>query len=148
MNEFDETARRLRETPGLETGRGATEAEIREAEAMIGALPSDYRDFLREFGWAAFGPSEVAGLGDAPHRWLNVVTVTLSERAEGGLSESMATFYNDGGGNLFCFYTGPDADDEPTVYCLEHEQRHLIREHASFTEFLEECIQRAIESPA
>ena len=148
MSEFDETARRLRQAPGLETGGGATETEIREAEALIGAFPSDYRDFLREFGWAMFYGSVITGLGDAPYRWLNVVTVTLSERAEGGLSEVMATFYNDGGGNLFCFYTGPHADDEPTVYCLEHEQRQLVLEHASFTEFLEERIQRATESSA
>lgn len=106
----------------VERGNGALDEEIRAAEASLGVLPDDYRRFLREFGWIGVGSDEIFGLGSGVPEYLNVVSVTLEERAEGGLPERLVAVMNDGGGNLSCLDCGEldEADVAPMVL-WDHE---------------------------
>lgn len=81
-----------------------------ERELSLG-FPDSYRRFLREFGWAAFGPLEVFGLGPQVPQYLDVVTITRTERLEAGLclAGNLIPIANDGGGNLYCLDTGSGA---------------------------------------
>jgi hypothetical protein len=95
-------------------GDGATEAEILEAESLIGAFPQDYRQYLKEFGWVVIGNNEVYGLGRGVPDYLNVARMTLVERQEPAvpLPGSYVCVMNDGGGNLLCFDSGQVRDRE------------------------------------
>jgi hypothetical protein len=86
-------------------GRGATEAEVVDAESRIGPLPSDFRQFLRKFGWATLGHYEIYGLGHDVPEYLDLARMTLAERQEPSvpLRGTYVCIMNDGGGNLLCF---------------------------------------------
>ena len=61
-------------------GDGATEAEIRHAEQVLGVtIQGDYRTFLRVLGWGGF-ECEIFGLGKSVPKSLDVVTQTNLER--------------------------------------------------------------------
>lgn len=89
-------------------GNGASDRDIRSAEGVVGQFPDDYRYFLREYGWVSVEHLEIYGLGSAIPAYLDVVRMTLLERAEPGspIPGSYVCVMNDGSGNLFCF----DAD--------------------------------------
>lgn len=110
----------------LRHGGGATPAEIRLAETAIGtAFPDDLREFLREFGWMSSDEIELFGLGGDVPIHLDLVHMTLSERAEmyPPLPDNLLALSNDGAGNLFCLLgkgvvlwdheLGADQDPEP-----------------------------------
>jgi SMI1-KNR4 cell-wall len=90
-------------------GRAGTKEAIDRAERALGPLPPDYRAFLAEFGWIGVGPLEVTGLGAGIPAYLDVVEVTQSERAEGGLPARLVVLANDGYGNLVCIDTASEA---------------------------------------
>ena len=50
--------------PDVRIGTPATDRQIEAAEVQLGRLPADYRAFLHDFGWAAFGHWEIFGAGD------------------------------------------------------------------------------------
>lgn len=83
-------------------GESASPDEINAAEARLGAMPLDYRAFLGDFGWMELGHREVFGLGDGVPAYLNVVDMTLSERADAGVPDEVIVIANDGSGNLVC----------------------------------------------
>lgn len=63
----------------LLTGERVPDSLIGEAEKMLGLSFSDeYRDYLREYGIAAYSGHELTGITRSPR--LNVVSVTLAER--------------------------------------------------------------------
>jgi len=63
----------------LLTGEGVPDSMISEAEKMLGLIFSDeYREYLKEFGIAAYSGHELTGITRSPR--LNVVSVTLAER--------------------------------------------------------------------
>lgn len=63
----------------LLTGEGVPDSMIGEAEKMLGLSFSDeYREYLREYGIAAYSGHELTGITRSPR--LNVVSVTLAER--------------------------------------------------------------------
>ena len=106
----------------VQLGTGASAETISEAEAEIGPLPVDYREFLTEFGWLTFGHREIYGLGEGVPRHLDVVFITDMERRQGGLPASLVPVMNDGGGNLTCLVVEPDGRDElGSVVLWDHE---------------------------
>lgn len=138
MTTYEEMRAALLARTDAEFGRGASEQEIAEAEAAIGAIPHDYKRYLREFGWVTFNSFDFWGLGaDLPHRSLDTVAMTLDERQLGGLPADMIGFYNDGGGNIECFAArGTAADQSYGVFCFFHEDRQLYRDADSFTDYM------------
>lgn len=98
-------ARELLSHHNVLPGSGVSDQDIRSAEDVVGQFPDDYRYFLREYGWVSVGHLEIYGLGSAIPGYLDVVRMTLLERAESGspIPDSYVCVMNDGSGNLFCF---------------------------------------------
>jgi len=140
MATYEEMRAALLARTGAEFGRGASQQTIADAEREVGAMPDDYKRYLRDFGWVAFDSFEFWGLGDdLPHRSLDTVAMTLQERRLGGLPDDMVGFYNDGAGNIECFDTRVSATDQPYgVFCFFHENRRLYRDADSFTDYVME----------
>jgi len=116
--------RRLEAFPDSDLGKGATDADIREAEVALGAsLRGGYRAFLRSFGWGGTGDIELFGLGADVPQHLNVVTVTTSERREAQppLPSHLIPVMNDGGGNLYCIDVSEAYRDECPIVFWDHE---------------------------
>jgi hypothetical protein len=128
----------LLDSVGAEHGQGVEVAAVSQAEQQIGPLPEDYRAFLLEVGWTAFGAEDVAGLGlDLPHRWQNVVELTQKERRDGGLPEHLVALHGDGGGNFACLYEG-------RVVLWVHDDPVLQELAATFSDWLERLLETAI----
>jgi cell wall assembly regulator SMI1 len=105
-------------------GDGASEAEIRAAELRLGVrLPGAYRDFLREFGWAAAGPFEFFGLGPSIPPYLDLVATTLEERTlyRPYIPWHLVPLLNDGFGNHYCLDTSQMNAGECPVVFWNHE---------------------------
>jgi hypothetical protein len=102
---YDDLRRELTGRRDVEPGSPASAEAIAAAVRVLGPLPEDYRSFLAEFGWLACGEWEVFGLGAGIPPHLDVVAVTRSERAEGGLPDRLVAVLNDGSGNLTCIDT-------------------------------------------
>ena len=133
-----EDFRQLLDTVGAEHGQGVDLEAVSRAEQQIGPLPDDYRAFLVEVGWAAFGPQEVAGLGlDLPHPWQDVVELTKQERLDGGLPEHLVAVHGDGGGNFACLRKG-------RVVLWVHDDPALQELAATFSDWLERLLETAI----
>ncbi|HSN87468.1 MAG TPA: SMI1/KNR4 family protein [Thermoanaerobaculia bacterium] len=122
---FDDLEKQLLTFADRNLGTGATEEEIREAEAKLGLhIAGSYRHFLHRFGWGGVGHLDLYGLGPCIPPYLNVVTVTQSERSEmrPRLAEHLLPVMNDGGGNLYCLDLGVENKGEPAVVFWDHEQ--------------------------
>lgn len=105
-------------------GSGASTSEIMEAEQILGPFPNDYKKFLAEFGWLAFGAFEVYGLGKGKPSHVDVTRMTLLERSEPmvPLPESWVCVANDGAGNLASFDTNHAASSSSCPISLwDHE---------------------------
>ncbi len=130
---FEQMATSLRQTPNFMQGTGATAAEIAEAEARLGPLPSDYKRFLSEFGWVHFGYDDIYGLGsELPYPEYSVLATTVRERESFGLPASLIAISNDGGGNLSCFKVAefgqePDGPYSSTTTKMATLYANLIR---------------------
>jgi hypothetical protein len=70
---FEDVRSCLKTVPDLRQGKGATEADLRELVSVWGPLPVDFKQYLQEFGWLAFGAYELYGLGPDVPSHLNVV---------------------------------------------------------------------------
>ena len=99
---YVELRNRLQSRSDIQHGDGATESQIVEASRLIGTLPSDYANFLQDFGWLMVGPQDVYGLGDDVQPNLNVVRMTQAERSDAGLPDNLIAIHGDGGGNYAC----------------------------------------------
>ena len=122
MASFEKLRASLRSHPSPSFGAGARESEIQEAERQLGVpIKGSYRLFVLEFGWGGAGPYELFGLGAGVPRYLELVSMTHSEREEMGLHlrHSLLPIMNDGGGNLYCVDTA--AGDEPPIVFWDHE---------------------------
>lgn len=79
--------------------------EVQVASARLGVrLEGGYRRFLERFGWGGVGSFELYGLGSDVPRYLDLVSVTESERTQmaPALPAHLIPIMNDGGGNLYC----------------------------------------------
>jgi hypothetical protein len=118
---YDDLKKLMAQSSALIVGKGATEIEIQEAQQAIGLLiQGDYRNFLRDFGWGGAGPFELYGLGADVPPFLNLITITHSERTEMSppLRQDLIPVMNDGGGNLYCL---DSASMGPRVVFWDHE---------------------------
>lgn len=119
MPTYVQLAERLLQFENGEFGVGATEAQIREAEQLLGIpIAGGYRSFLSQFGWGGVEHLELYGLGvDTPDH-LRLVRVTQSERSEmvPRLREQLLPVMNDGAGNLYCVDTSTTAAEPPVVF--------------------------------
>lgn len=118
---YDDLRDMLMQSKTLAVGKGATEFEIQEAQQRIGLpIRGDYRRFLVDFGWGGVGSFELYGLGADVPPFLNLVTITHSERVEMSppLRYSLIPVMNDGGGNLYCL---DSTLMDPRVVFWDHE---------------------------
>jgi hypothetical protein len=102
---FDQLAQRLESSPSKTFGRGASEHDIQAVSARLSVnLVGGYRRFLERFGWGGVGSFELYGLGSDVPRYLDLVSVTESERTQmsPALPAHLIPIMNDGGGNLYC----------------------------------------------
>jgi hypothetical protein len=107
--DYDDIKACLLAREDLEAGNPLTSGEIEGVARRLGGLPFDYRGFLRDFGWAAFGPYEIFGAGSDVPPYLDVVHMNESEWTEAGLPGHLVAVMNDGGGNLSCIDLRGDA---------------------------------------
>lgn len=118
-----ETIDRIRTNRSAMLGREATEEQIEEAEGAIGVeLPESYRRFLAEFGWGGIGDLEVIGTGADVPPFLDLVRLTLSERADAHprMRRSLVPIAADGAGNYYCIRTEAWQQEGPVVL-WDHE---------------------------
>lgn len=104
-NDFHQMLIALRDSPGRETGRGASAADISRAESSLECvIPEDYKQFLRWFGWGGRDDWEIYGLGDDVPTDLDLATMTAQERNlfRPLLPSALLPLLNDGGSTLYC----------------------------------------------
>ncbi|MFC0624389.1 SMI1/KNR4 family protein [Kribbella deserti] len=98
---WDELRAQVLGDPSIDQGRGVSEAKVRAAESLIGPLPLEFRQYLLDFGSLTKGHRRLYGLGPDVHPSMNVVRMTLLERADApGLPQTAVVFYNNGSGDL------------------------------------------------
>jgi SUKH superfamily protein len=95
------------------------EREIYSAEERIGRLPGDYREFLGDLGWLEAGHYEIFGLGDDVPMHMDLIGMTLDERANFHLPGNLIPIMNSGGGDLYCFDCS--GSGKPGVLLWEHD---------------------------
>jgi hypothetical protein len=116
-------------------GRGATEAEVAAAERELGlSFPEDFREFLREVGWAEVGPLAVAGLGRGVPEGLSLTEAALGAWAS-GVPKTLLPVGDDSGGVDFIFLDLAAGGRAVVLPEGEAAPRVLA---ASFTEWLSE----------
>ncbi len=118
-----ELVRRLHSLREAEFGQGATAREIKLAEEQLGIeFPDSYKAFLGQFGWASKDGLELYGLGKDVPAYLDLVTVTLSERTEMRpyLPRSLVPLMNDGAGNHYCLDVECGEQGECPVVFWDH----------------------------
>lgn len=122
--DFEELKARLNGFTHKKFGRGVSDAEIHDAERILGVvLSGSYRHFLRDFGWGGVAHLEIFGLGsDAPH-YLDLINMTLRERREmdPALPNCLVPLMNDGAGNHYCLDTRHMRQGECSVVFWDHE---------------------------
>lgn len=104
MSSYAQLKARLEALTDKEAGAGADTLRRRAAEEALGVtFPPDLDAFFSDFGWLALGPHEIHGLGSDVPPYLDLVAVTLAERAEfrPALPYHLVPLKNDGGGNLY-----------------------------------------------
>lgn len=131
---------------GYVSGVGVTDIDIKGAEGVLGLkINGSYRLFLLRFGWIDIATMELFGLGKDVPPYLNLVTITLSERSEAhpALSPLLLPVFNDGGGNLYCLDSSTENLDEYPVVFWDHELGPSQKPDfvsSSFSEWLSEEI--------
>jgi len=77
MADFTAVNAFLSKQPDLRRGQGARTGELRALQVKWGTVPPDYMSYLKTYGWATFGSTELLGLGvDVPDH------LALLDRAE------------------------------------------------------------------
>ncbi|WP_052420030.1 SMI1/KNR4 family protein [Hyalangium minutum] len=143
---FDELARRLELSPAKTLGSGASEPTIVAASARLSvSLNGGYRCFLQRFGWGGVGSFELYGLGSDVPPYLDLVSVTESERTEmhPALPPYLIPLMNDGGGNLYCLDSRREG--EPPVVFWNHSDsasQEPERVAADFLSWMAEQVER------
>ncbi len=110
--------------PTKETGLGASEHEIAEAEKSLGVrFPPSYKAFLSRFGWLRVGYDALYGVGPSVPPTYELVRSTFRERntLEPNIPVNLVPFLNDGAGNHYCLDTANLRGDECPVVFWDHE---------------------------
>ena len=107
-----------------ETGTGASDQDITDAERKIGVrLPASYKALLKTFGWVRVYYDPIYGVGPSCDRADSLVTNVFSERTEcePNIPHHLVPVMNDGAGNHFCLDTSRFRGDECPVVFWDHE---------------------------
>jgi cell wall assembly regulator SMI1 len=122
--DYHNLSQQLRQDPAVQTGKGATQAEVAEAERSLGVwLSESYRRFLCEFGWASLYADELYGLGGDVPDHLDLVRATESERTQmrPRLRRQLVPLMSDGAGNHYCLDTSRLLSGRCPVIFWDHE---------------------------
>lgn len=125
----------------LEYSGPAPAAAVDTAERALGPLPEDYILFLREFGSVSVHHWEIYGVGPEVPPYLDVVVMTMEERATGGLPNDLIAIMNDGAGNLTCM-TSAERSTRGIVLWWHSPAGREDPLAGSFTDWLLELVQR------
>ena len=106
-------------------GSGVSQDTILSAETTLQIrFPPHYIEFLLEVGWLSVGHVSVYGLGTNTPTYLNVVTITLSERTE--MMPRMPVYLipvmNNGFGDHYCLDTRDKSNTKHHVVFWDHEK--------------------------
>ena len=115
---YKDVAERLRQIPGIQTGRGATKEDIVAAENHLRVkFPSSYADFLTDVGWAVWDDLTIFGTGrEVPDRF----NVLYCQPESDALSSASRLVIAKGrGGQLFALDNSYDGAYESPVYALQ-----------------------------
>ncbi|KON78494.1 SMI1/KNR4 family protein [Leptospira kirschneri] len=118
---FDQLSHLLTSFEVKTFGKGATDETIKFAEEKLEIIiRGDYRNFLQTFGWGGVQHLELYGLGSDVPPYLDLISVTESERVEMNpkLPKYLIPVMNDGSGNLYCIDT---RFVEPFLVFWDHE---------------------------
>jgi hypothetical protein len=109
-----------------ESGIGATEQEIADAERSLGVrFPRSYRALLLQFGWVRIYSDPLFGVGRGVPPEYELVETTLIERREAHphIPPHLIPIMNDGAGNHYCLDTASYLGDECPVVFWDHEHQ-------------------------
>lgn len=135
-----ESIERLRQAGGDDVGPGAAPEAIARAEEKLGRFPDSYRGFLERFGWLESSMGVVLGIAEDVPTWLDLVTVTQSERVvSDGLLDGLLVIGEVGNGDLYCLRAG----DRDEVLLVLHDTSELTSTGASFLSWLGERLPRS-----
>jgi hypothetical protein len=128
--------------------RGASEEEIASAERELGAaLPGDYREFVRRWGWAELGYNDVLGLGpDADtgtSAVYNTTTMCDPEEEDGSWPSAHIVIYNVGNGDVCYLRTPQPYRGRVPVVRWDHE----LGEHTVCALSFEEWLHATLRDP-
>ena len=117
---YKDVAERLRQIPGIRTGRGATKEDIAAAENHLRVkFPPSYADFLTDVGWAAWGDLTLFGTGrEVPDRFNVLFGQPESDALSSGSRLVIAKARS---GRLFVLDNSYDGAYESPVYELQSE---------------------------
>jgi cell wall assembly regulator SMI1 len=147
MTTFNDLVPRLMHAPDFSHGAGVSVESLSSAEKALGvSLPRSYRDFLRRFGWAEIGNTEIYGLGSDVPKWLDLVRVTRSERGEmtPKMPGHLIPIHNDGAGNHVCIDTSERNTDGGSIVFWSHdlgEGQSPVRVAHDFVEWLADVLK-------
>lgn len=131
----------------FEGGNGASEEIIQDAENKLGLkFPSDYRDYLMEFGWLEVEHYEFFGVGSGIPKYLDLKLVASEEWGEGGLYENLLPIWNNGGGDLYCIDLKQSTNDKSIICAFYHENRQTEMVATSFENWLTEKLAELARS--
>jgi cell wall assembly regulator SMI1 len=105
--------------PSAHFGRGASAAEVADAEQMLGvSFPATLRSYLMEFGYLEIDSSEMYGLGAGVPSYLNLVKNTIDERTilHPNIPVRFLPLLNNGCGDHYCVDMCSGTPDPPVVF--------------------------------
>jgi hypothetical protein len=160
MPSLQETFERLTTLEMFESGRPASPEEIQQIEAELRvALPEQYAEFLKRFGyagsfgWEVFGTRPIDPATERPSTVTSdCIKATKEEKnPENPLGTSslppahVVISQDGGGGNVVLFGVGAPHEGEVHYYNLE-DQTEPIQVWQTFQDYLERRIEEAISS--
>jgi hypothetical protein len=130
-----ETARAaLLACPSFEHGTGATQRQLDEAQAELGAFPADYLQFVSEFGFASFKWYEIWGIGTGVPNGSDLLAQNRREHDDLGLAQDLIAIHNNGAGDLTGFKR--DTPSSLMLWTYWHEDQAAAPASDSFAHFV------------
>jgi hypothetical protein len=123
---ISEMIRQITSLTDKESGIGATDQEIADAEQALGVrFPRSYKALLSRFGWVRIYCDPLFGIGRSAPPEYGLVEATMSERYEAHphIPPHLIPIMNDGAGNHYCLNTASYFGDECPVVFWDHEHQ-------------------------
>ncbi len=150
MDAISRLCEKIRSTPNAEfSPTGTKEAAVQEVEHRLGVdLPTQYRTFLKELGYAIWDGRVINGIG-GPDGYCNLVKSTLESRDASHLPPEfvrvphagvvLATYA--GGGDYFLHDESSDTPGKVSLF-LDENAGAEEKSWNTFLEFLEDLVLR------